>query len=100
MDTSKVLITKDYIMSNRTSRGSWTRAQIQALGLKWPPVAGWITEAVGTHITPEQARAFESKQYAKKSSKNINQIKNSISNLKRKDIVHLQSFINEILRNG
>ncbi len=45
-------------MEYRTDRGAWTRAQLTALGVNWPPESGWITELIGNSITDEQERAF------------------------------------------
>lgn len=51
-------------MQNRTERGGWTRAQIDALGERWDaehrgPVSGWIDRSVGRKLSIEQSRAFE-----------------------------------------
>jgi len=59
MDNSLILVTKDYIFKHRTKRGAWTKAQILALGLKWPTETGWIDGMHGIYITHEQARSFE-----------------------------------------
>lgn len=57
--TEHVKITRNYIDDNRTARGSWTKVQIEALGLEWPPTSGWIHNLIGEVISPEQARRFE-----------------------------------------
>ena len=53
------IITRDWIFNNRTKRGAWTKAQLNALGLKWPARSGWIDELVGEAITSHNARIFE-----------------------------------------
>ena len=35
----------------RTSRGGWSRAQLQVLGVPWPPPTGWMRRTVGTKST-------------------------------------------------
>jgi hypothetical protein len=30
------------VMAIRTRRGAWTRKQLEALGVAWPPVKGWL----------------------------------------------------------
>ena len=40
-------VSREFIMENRTERGAWTYAQIEALGLKWPPLKGWIDSVIG-----------------------------------------------------
>lgn len=59
MNTNRVSISKDYIMKHRTKRGAWTRVQILALGIEWPPKAGWINDLEGNTISPEMAKQFE-----------------------------------------
>jgi hypothetical protein len=54
-----MILTKKYINSHRTDKGGITRAQVEALGLKWTPQAGWVKRLVGTEISDEQARKFE-----------------------------------------
>ena len=53
-------VTKDWINANRTEKHSFTRKQIQALGVKWPPTKGWINEACDSLITVDQKSRFES----------------------------------------
>ncbi len=59
-------LTREYIMKHRTARGAWTRAQIEALGLEWPPLQGWIDSVVGQNITEAQARQFENNNMPRK----------------------------------
>ena len=51
-------LTREYIMKHRTARGAWTRAQIEALGLEWPPLQGWIDSVVGQNITEAQGESL------------------------------------------
>ena len=61
------IITKKWINDNRTVKGAFTKKQIQALHIEWPPVKGWINEVCGSLITLVQKEAFEgsSTSYAK-----------------------------------
>jgi hypothetical protein len=65
-------VTREYIMKHRTARGAWTLAQIQALGLVWPPLQGWIDSVVGQTITDEQARRFENNTIPRKGAAKTN----------------------------
>ena len=56
-----MILTKKYIMANRTDRGAWTRPQIEALGIEWPPRKGWIDRVIGNEISSENRLIFESK---------------------------------------
>ena len=61
-----MIITKDFIMKYRTTRGSWTRSQIEDLGITWPAKRGWKDRVVGTEITEEKAESFKNYVYNKK----------------------------------
>jgi hypothetical protein len=69
-NTEPVLVTREYIMKHRTKRGAWTRVQILALGIEWPPQQGWIDEVCGQTLSPESAIEFETgKEIAAKKDK-------------------------------
>jgi hypothetical protein len=52
-------ITRQFILENRTPRGAWTRLQIEALGIEWPPQQGWIEAAIGRELTADQVHQFK-----------------------------------------
>lgn len=52
-------VTHQFIVENRTPRGSWTQAQIEALGIVWPPRAGWMDKVIGHDLTEAQVRQFQ-----------------------------------------
>mgnify|MGYP003645210350 FL=1 len=56
-----MIVKKAWIMKHRTASGSWTKPQVEALGVTWPPSKGWMARAVGVVITDEQADIFRSK---------------------------------------
>lgn len=66
-------VTKEFIMNNRTRNGAWTRAQVQALGIKWPPRHGWHNKLIGTEITEEQASQFIAGKEIFRSTKKMRQ---------------------------
>lgn len=51
-------LTRDFIHQHKTAYGGWTRAQTNAIGVKWPLRPGWIDRAVGKEISEAQARDF------------------------------------------
>lgn len=53
-----VKLTKEFIQQHKTDYGGWTKAQIEALGLKWPPRHGWQERLVGKEISAEAAQRF------------------------------------------
>ena len=73
-----VKVTKKWIMENRTVKGAWTKAQIHALGMTWPPRKGWIGEIVGKMITDENARLFEASKTTKAGSTKTNGVEITI----------------------
>lgn len=46
------------ILSRRTERGGWTRRQLAALGVAWPPPKGWIDEVARKGLTAQQVAEF------------------------------------------
>ena len=56
-----MIITRKYIMKFRTDRGAWTKPQIEALGIDWPPRKGWIDRVVGKEIRPDNQIQFEAR---------------------------------------
>jgi len=53
------VITLAWLDAHRTADRSWTRAQIEALGLTWTPTHGWQGRLVGQRITQAARAAFE-----------------------------------------
>ena len=51
-------ITRELLFDNRTPKGAWRKMQIEALGLPWPLVEGWIDRAVGKYVTEDQVSEF------------------------------------------
>ena len=57
-ETTMVTVTKEFLNDNRTVNGAWTRAQLQAVGVRWPLKSGWMDRIVGTEISDAQAEEF------------------------------------------
>lgn len=67
---SCMVITKKFIVDNKTLKGAWTKPQIEVLGIKWPPTAGWMNRVIGTEISNENAAVFMSRITVKTLRKN------------------------------
>ena len=52
-------ITETWIREFQSGNGGWTRDQLDAVGVAWPPREGWIGRLVGKEITDEQRERFE-----------------------------------------
>jgi len=61
-------VTKDWINKHKTKKGAWTKAQINALGLYWPPTKGWADDLENSYIPTENARLFEASSTQKAGS--------------------------------
>lgn len=53
-------LTKEYILSHRTARGGFTKAQLAVLGVTWPPARGWLSRVVGSELSSKDRARFES----------------------------------------
>lgn len=58
LENVPMILTRKFIMDNRTERGSWTRAQVEAIGVEWPPRQGWIENVIGQEVPDEKAHLF------------------------------------------
>ncbi len=52
-------ISAEWLRHFSSPRGGHKRAQIEAIGLSWPPPPGWKERLVGREIDPQTAEAFE-----------------------------------------
>lgn len=74
-------VTKSWLQANRTSRGGWTKAQADILGLDYPLKKGWQQRIINKEISDFDARRFE---MAKQSSYNgIQKLMNAYSRLSK-----------------
>lgn len=53
-------VTRDWIDANKTPAGSWKAKQLRAIGVAWPPAAGWPERSEGKQITQAARQVFES----------------------------------------
>ena len=49
-----------WLRKYRTTNGAWTRFQLEAIGVTWPPERGWFKRVIGMQISPENRHRFES----------------------------------------
>lgn len=54
-----MIVTSEYLNKNKTAKGGWSKKQLGALGITWPPTKGWKRKVIGSVITAEKARDFE-----------------------------------------
>lgn len=52
------LLTNEMIDDAKTDAGSWTRAQLAVLGVKWPPKGGWKGTIIGREFSEETLTRF------------------------------------------
>jgi hypothetical protein len=53
-----IYMTTEMIRSQRSSNGGWSRRQLDAIGVEWPPKKGWLDAAAGP-VTEGQWDAFQ-----------------------------------------
>ncbi len=58
-------ITREWLFQHQTDRGSWTRDQLLAVNVNWPPQAGWIDRIIGCEINDWARERFESRKTVK-----------------------------------
>lgn len=52
-------VTLDWLYANKTEKGGYTRKQVEAIGVSWPPAKGWLRYSVGSVISDEAKKDFE-----------------------------------------
>ena len=62
-EDATIKLTEEIIEAARTPNGGFTKSQLAAIGIDWPPPQDWINEKVGTMITPTQLEAFNHIEY-------------------------------------
>lgn len=61
-----IILTKELIKAAKTNNGGLTKKQLAAIGVPWPPPKGWQESKIGTMITEEQLKRFQTIEYATK----------------------------------
>lgn len=61
-----IILTKELIIAAKTTNGGLTKKQLAAIGVPWPPPKGWQESKIGTMITEEQLKRFQTIEYATK----------------------------------
>ena len=67
-----IVLTREIIEAARTPNGGFTKNQLAAIGIEWPPSQTWIEEKVGTLISPTQLEAFNRIEYVAKTTHGFN----------------------------
>lgn len=58
-ESHSIELTYELIESARNSNGTFTKSQLAAVGVGWPPPMGWIHKIVGKKITDSQFEQFK-----------------------------------------
>lgn len=59
----EVVLTRELIESARTPNGGFTKSQLAAIGIAWPPPQDWIEQKIGERITKTQLDQFKTIKY-------------------------------------
>jgi predicted oxidoreductase len=52
-------VTENWIKAYQNGSGGWNRAQLESIGVEWPPMHGWIRRAEGKSISEVAKARFE-----------------------------------------
>lgn len=52
------IITEEVLARGQSAAGGWTRAQLTALGVAWPPASGWKARVIGMEISQNDLKLF------------------------------------------
>lgn len=58
MSQEQVPITQELIRAGESGAGGWNQAQLELLGVKWPPKHGWRRRIEGNLIPKSDAEKF------------------------------------------
>jgi hypothetical protein len=54
----EIILTRQMIKDAQMPNGGYSRSQLDAIGVEWPPAKGWIEESIGKRITKKQFDDF------------------------------------------
>ena len=52
-------VTEEWIKASRSGNRGWNRAQLECIGVEWPPTKGWIDRIAGSLISDASKARFE-----------------------------------------
>ena len=87
-------INKEWLDAHKTKSGGYTKEQMIALGIDWPPKSGWKGRIIGETVTKESANRFEagSDQYANRVM-SLFVVKVSLNHFNESELLELRSVI-------
>lgn len=103
-------ITEAFLEKHKTKRGAYTKAQMELIGVSWPPKKGWKEKVIGRELTKEQEREFI-KAKNRKSVKNkvvkekkapgiiefeINHIKNNYGKITERQYEYINAMLDKM----
>jgi len=53
-----MILTEEMIRAAASSKGGWTKRQLEILGVSWPPKRGWLRSVIGRDIETEVYQQF------------------------------------------
>ena len=55
---AKIELSREMIQQGRSSKGGYSKAQLELLGVKWPPKKGWIDKKIAKKFDEEKIKQF------------------------------------------
>ncbi len=51
-------LTRDHVAAAKSKSGGWTKKQLAAIGVSWPPAKGWADKVCGKEVSADALRQF------------------------------------------
>lgn len=89
-----MIITNQWLLDHRTNSGGYTKAQIDALKIPYPPRKGWKQQVKGMEITESQRKRFEQGKHTK-SGGPLDKLKRMFGRLNESEQDNFKTWLNE-----
>ncbi len=93
-------VTYQWLKDNATLNGSWTRAQLNVLGIEWPPAKGWQERVWGKELNDREVEQFKAARF-KKGKSDIHAIYGDLikrlDELPEMELIILRDKLNKII---
>jgi hypothetical protein len=99
---SEFTITKHWLNKHQTHKGGYTRGQIEALNLPWPPPPKWKKAICGTVIGGNEKVAFEESRKSTSDPKTIT-VKCLVRDFTKAQLTEIIDYtinLREVIKNG
>ena len=90
-----MIVTRNFLLKHRTKEQAWTKAQMDVLGLPWPPKKGWIGRIKDMELDQQQVEDFI-KGAGIKIDSTIPRLKDMLRKLNSDELEHMKKWIERL----